>query len=237
MDSGRARLVFLRLFVGFLIASAAVAILCVLNGEFGEFEIKVLITTFSISGASICSMSCAAFIEKRRNVSLGGLGILFSSMAALMIIFGAWFEVGWDGYWKTTVTFVVFGVAMAHAFLLRLPDLDWQHQWTQMVSSISIGILSLQIVGALWGEIDEEAYYRMVAVVSIVVVLLTMVIPILMKMRKGEAGEADLLGAADAGGGERLVLVKREDGTYGDEGGGVYRVERVGGEEAGPQDG
>ena len=50
--------VLLKLFVGFLILTAIIAIISVLSGEFGELQGKILATTLTISMASICSMSC-----------------------------------------------------------------------------------------------------------------------------------------------------------------------------------
>ena len=168
-----------------MILTALIAIFCVLSGDFGEFEVKVLASTFMVSAASICSMSCAALIEKRRKRGFGLAGMACAAIAALMLISGMWLEIDDELYWKSAITAVVLAAASAHAFLLILPDLDFNHRWTQIASAISIGILAVQIMVAVWGEIDSEGYYKVLAVVSIIVVLLTLVVPILMKMRKG----------------------------------------------------
>ena len=139
-----------------------------------------------------------------------------AAIAGLMLISGMWFEIGGEVYWKSTITFVVLAAALAHAFLLVLPDLDFNHRWTQRASPISIGILAFQIIFAIWNEIDSESYYKLLAVVSIIVVLLTLVIPILMKMRKG-VDEAI----------ETLLLTKYEDGIYIDDQGNMYEVEKI----------
>jgi VIT1/CCC1 family predicted Fe2+/Mn2+ transporter len=93
-----------------------------------------------------------------------------------------WPEIDSEEYWKTTITFFVFAIAFAHVFLLVLPQLDNKQKWVQLASSISIGILALLIVVAVWGEIDAEDYYRLLAVVAIIVGLETLVVPILMKL-------------------------------------------------------
>ncbi len=216
MNPTEAKRVFLKLFIGFLSLTAAIAILSVLSGDFGEFQLKVLVTTFSISAASICSMSCAAFMEKKKKKELGILGILFAAIATALVVGSLWWEINEAVYWKVTISFIVFAVAFAHAFLLVLPDLDPGHRWTQKASGVCIGVLALQIVSAIWGEIDHEGYFRLIAVVSIVVVLLTLVIPILMKIRKGGA---DLV--------RTLVLTENQDGTFCDQSGTVYSVTEV----------
>jgi hypothetical protein len=55
----------LKAFIGFLTLTALVAIGSVLSREFGETQLKVLATTFSITAGSICAMACVAFIERR----------------------------------------------------------------------------------------------------------------------------------------------------------------------------
>jgi hypothetical protein len=217
-----ARRIFLRIFVGFLILTALIAICCVLSGDFGEFEVKILASTFMVSAASICSMSCAAFIEKRRKRGFGLAGMTCAAIAALMLISGMWLEIDEELYWKSAITSVVLAAALAHAFLLILPDLDFNHRWTQIASPISIGILAIQIIVAVWGEIDSEGYYKLLAVVSIIVVLFTLVVPILMKMRK-RVDKAI----------ETLLLSKHEDGIYVDNQGNMYAVEKINTEQKG----
>ena len=68
----------------------------------------------------------------------------------------------------------------------------------------------------IWAEVRDGSYLRFLAVVSIVVVLLTLVIPILMKIggrgpqRRG-----------------RLLLSEKVDGTYVNESGQSYRVTKI----------
>lgn len=179
------RILSLKLFIAFLALTAIVAIISVLSGEFGRIQWKILATCFTISAASICSMSCAAFIEKKRQTELGIAGALLSALSAILVITGIWPEIDSEEYWKTTATFVVITTALAHAFLLLLPRLQPGHRWLQWTSSACIGILALQIIIAMWGEVEEEAYYRILSVVAIVVGLQTLVIPIMMKLAKG----------------------------------------------------
>jgi len=213
MDYSEIRRLFLRTFIGFLILTALIAIGSVLTGEFGELQLKILATCLAISTASICSMACAAFMEKGRLQGLGLLGITLSIIAACLAIIGMWPEIESAEYWKTTLTAAVFAAALAHAFLLSLPELDPRHRWVQGVTAVSIGVLALQIVVAAWGEIESEAYYRLLAVVAILVGLETLLVPILMKFRQGEGPKR-----------ERLELQRVEEGLYEDASGRRYHV-------------
>lgn len=228
MTTHQARSMLLKTFIGFLILTALTGIVSVLMGDFGELQLKVMATTFSISAASICAMSCAAFIEKRSPVALGwtGLGICFVGEALLLI--GMWAEVDGEFFWKSTLTMIVLGLGFAHALLLQLPRLDEGHDWVQPVAGGCIAGLAAMIIAAFWGEVDNEGYYRVMIVVSIIVVLVTLVIPVLMKLAKPmpNVPVAPAFAKPETDDGE-LVLTKLDGDYYQDASGAKYRVERV----------
>lgn len=206
----------LLVFIGFLILTALIAMVTVLTGTWGETQAKILASTLTISAASICSMSCIAFVEKRKRKPLGLIGIFLSITAAILLITGMWPEINSDGYWKTTLTFGVFAVALAHAFLLSLPDLDDRQKWIQPVTAVTIGILAFQIVIAFWGEINNDWYYRFLILIAILLGLETLVIPILMKLRKGDGYKKN-----------KLILEKIEEGIFRDHTGKTYRLTEI----------
>ena len=130
-------------------------------------------------------------------------------------------EISEKGFWKITISTIVFAIALAHAFLLILPDLDPVHRWVQKIACLSIVVLSCQILSVVWLEMDNESYYKLLAATSIIVVLLTLVVPILLKVRKGPSEET-----------RTLVLTENPDGSFCDESGKYYRVAEVEPEEA-----
>ncbi len=224
MDYSKLRRLSLKVFIGFLGLTAIIAVISVLKGEFGELEEKILATTLTISAASICSMSCAAFIDRKKVAWLGLLGIVLSVLASVLLIAGMWTEIENEVCWKITITLGVLAAAFAHAFLLALPELDEGHKWVQTASSVFIGILALQIIVAVWGEIEDvDWYYRILAAVAIIVGLETLVIPILMKLRKGDGRRKD-----------RMVLERVDVDVYRDAAGKRYRLTEI---ETGPADG
>jgi predicted nucleic acid-binding Zn ribbon protein len=215
----------LKVFIGFLALTALIAIVSVLTGDMGEIQVKILATTFTISAASICSMSCAAFIEKRKTRRLGLSGILLTLISAILVIIGIWLSLQDDIYWKITGTVVIATVAFAHAFLMLLPKLDEKQKWLQTVSMYSIGILAVQITVAVWGEIENDGYYRFLTVVAIIVGLETLVIPILMKLRGGQGSTKGL-----------LMLENIEGEMYKDSAGKMYSVKEIDKEQIHPAD-
>lgn len=217
MDYTEIRKLSLKIFLGFLGLTATIAIISVLSGEFGETQVEVLLTSLTISAASVCSMSCAAFIEKKKLKKVGFIGIALSVISAALLITAMWLDIDNEMYGKTTITFCVAAVAFAHAFLLVIPKLDNNQKWVQRVSSVSIAILALLIILAVCGEIDSQGYYRFLAVVAIIVGLETLAIPMLMKLRKGNAQ-----------GRQKLVLEKLEGDIYRDSAGKQYQLKEIG---------
>lgn len=207
----------LRLFLGFLGLTAVVAVVSVLGGTFGTFQAKVIGTTFSISAASICAMSCAAFISRRSRSEAGLAGIGFAVAGAVLVIAGLWMETNSEIFWKTTATLCISAFCSAHAFLLILPDLGTsKNRWFRPVSFIAIITLAVWAIVALWGEIDNEFYYRGMAAVGIIVGLQTVSLPILINLNKSNKTANKL-----------LLLTEQDDGLYKAADGIRYRVERI----------
>lgn len=184
---------FLKSFIGFLILTAVIAIITVISGEFGDIQARILGTTFTISIASICAMSCAAFIEKRNFKVVGITGIAFSLLSAILIIAEIWGSVGSNLYYKIIFTSVACAFSFAHGLLLFLPQLDTDREWVQQAAAITITVLLAQIIFWIWLEIEHTIYFRMMTVIAILVGLETLVIPILMKLKKGNSEQKETL--------------------------------------------
>lgn len=239
MNYSDIRRLLLKVFIGFLSVTALVTILSVLGGKFGETQVKVLFTTFSISAGSICAMSCAAFLEWRGTRAVGRAGIFAAGVAVLMVVSGVWGDISEADYWKTTVTFIVVAIAFAHACLLRLPTLALRHRWTQTVSTILIALLALQIILAVWREVRDEGYYRCLAAVSVLVVLVTLIIPICSRLRgKEDKAPQDLDQAAEQLDQlpEHLVLHKVSGPVFADAAGRRFHVTEIKAQSGRPED-
>jgi hypothetical protein len=222
MELTRVRRALLWSFIGFLSATALIAVSCLFGNQFGELQAKVLATTFTISAASICAMACAVFMEKRGLRAWGFAGMLLSAVAAAATVFGIWVESNSDVYWKTTGTLIVLATAFTHALLMQIPVLKPAHRWTQVAAAILVAVLSLEIIYVIVSssfEHDTDTIFRLIAATSVFVVLLTLVIPICAK-----------LGANRKANDERLVLEKISDDTFADSSGRKYRVTAIGNE-------
>ena len=223
LDTSRykqARVTFLRAFIGFLVLTALVAVITVIQGEFGDLQAKILGTSLTISIASVCSLSSAAYLE-RGGIRWAGLaGIVFAFAGGVMLIGIMWFELTGDFYIKSTLTLIIGAFSFAHALLLLLPNLMKRYQWIQKAMIVSVTLLALMGSVAIWLELENDLYFRVLIVVAIAVGLQTIVIPLLLKIQtenfEGKKGKN-----------ERLILEKADDGTYHDSKGDRYSVQKI----------
>lgn len=203
--------------IGFLSLSALVAVVSLLTGEFGETQVKIILTTLTISGASVCGMACFAFIEKRGLAPLGAIGVACAVIAAAVGILAIW---GIDNigttYGKVTLTFVIAAVALAHIFLLHIPTLPPNYRWNQYTLIFFDLILAGQVTYAMWEEVNSSGFYRFMGVITVFVVLFTLIIPICSRLATGHADRAG-----------SLVLDHENTDIYRDRDGQRYRVTKV----------
>src|SRR5688572_16842182 len=162
MDERALRRTFLWLFLGFLAVTALVAIGAVLSVGLGETELRIGASSSTISGASICAMPCAAFLERKRARLVGIVGIALAGVAAAMLLL-----LIWDDDWSRTQTqltmvLVVYAIGAAHAQLLWLPRLAERHRWAQFAAVGAIGLLSLLLTILIFeGAADSESLLRL----------------------------------------------------------------------------
>ncbi|MEW6356570.1 MAG: hypothetical protein AB1696_09605 [Planctomycetota bacterium] len=173
-----------------LIVSALIGIYALLHGEFDWFEIRILLTSITISGGSMCSLACASLAEVRRKVWLPAAGILLSALAVLFVLYGIWVDARGDAFWKTTSSLGVATVAVAHVCLLSHARLASTYFIAAVAAQIADVTLALLILGLVWIEdMDSITWFRMVGVNSIIVAMLSIIIPILHKLSASETQE------------------------------------------------
>lgn len=171
-----------KMFLKSLIASVAVSaflgILAILIGDFGEFETKILLTTLTISGASLCGLCCGAAIEMRGKQALPLAGIFTALGAAILVMIGIWTETSSEAFWKSTATAGIFAVAFSHLSLLMLARLSEKYAWAMPAAHGLVFAVALLLSGMLWGEWSEEIAFRLIGVAAILDGAITILIPI-----------------------------------------------------------
>lgn len=218
---GRRKRILVYSFSTLLSLSVLVLMASVTFGSFGRVELKVLVTTAAITGASICSFCCSVYTSRTRHFMPGFCGIGLTVLSGGMLILGVWLEPEGDAYWKTTVVLGVFAIACVHALALLAVRLRPEHRWLPVIASISIFFLGAVVSGMFLGTIDgAEDTLRLIVALSIPIAAETLLVPVLGWMGKDRGGQASA----------SLLLSPRGDGLYEDGDGRIYIVkEKIGG--------
>lgn len=177
---------FLYALIGSVSVSAVLGILVILIGDFGEFEGRILLTSLTISGASLCGLSCGAALDAKRARVLPACGIGLAVLAALMIIAGIWTEAHSEMFWKSTATVAIFAAACSHMALLLLARLSPKYAWSFWAAFGAVYGVALIITVMLWAEVDEEPIFRLLGVAAILDGAITILIPIFHRLSRAD---------------------------------------------------
>jgi hypothetical protein len=179
-----------KLALWFLIASvaisAALGIVAILTGNFGSFEIRIVLTTLTISAASICALASGALWEGRGQRVLPSAGIVLALLEAALLITGIWFEPHSEQFWKLTASIGVVAAATAHACLVSLAKLAQRFGWARVITLIAIYLLAFLIVVSIYIEPQGDLGFRLIGTTSIVVAALTIMMPIFHRLSRGD---------------------------------------------------
>jgi hypothetical protein len=186
-----------RTFLVVLIASVAVSAVTgigvMLFGDFGGFEIRVLMTTLTVTVASILGLACGACLESGKGRLLPIAGIALSIVSALALFLIVWNALDDnETFIKSTLTLVIFAVVCSHLSLLSLANLDRRFAWTRLVAFLSDWLLAAIILYIIWLEPESsgDLVFRIIAVLSILIAAVTVITPAFHKLSAAETGIA-----------------------------------------------
>ena len=182
-----------RLFLYTLIASVAFSALMgigvILLGNFGELEVRVLMTTLTITVTSIAGLACGAYYESGRGRFLPVTGIALSVSAALMVMLIIWNVLDdYTTYIKATLTVTMLAVSVSHLSLLSMARLDNRFAWSRIAAFVFIGLLDAILLFILWFEPPSsgDMIARVIGVLSILIAAITVITPVFHKLSSSE---------------------------------------------------
>ena len=179
------RRLFLYLLIGSVAVSALIGIVVVLLGSFGTFEVRVLMTTLTVTVTSILGLACGAYYETGRGRMLPLAGIVLTVIAAMMALLIIW-DVLDDSqiFIKSSITVLVGAVACSHLSLLSIARLDRRFSWVRVAAYALITTLAGVLVLIIWTEPDSygDLIARVLGVLSILVGAVTVITPVFHKL-------------------------------------------------------
>ncbi len=189
--------------IGSLAVAAMIGIsIILLPGEFSELQGKVLFTTLALAGFSITSLCHLAVVGRALQV-VGYIGIAASAgafLAATVLIWSDWSsDFDSSAWWKALGVFTVLAISLAHANLLLLLGARKRQaiRIGLFVTLATIALVALMLIlpiltdGDIPGD-NGDGYWRVLAVLAILDVLGTIVLPVASIFLRDDAGVAGL---------------------------------------------
>ncbi|TWT50808.1 hypothetical protein Pla22_35510 [Rubripirellula amarantea] len=178
--------------IGSVLIGAAVGILFVIRNTWTWFELRVVLTTVVIAGASLCGLACDLSRTPKGMNLMPKTGLSLVGLAAILLLGGLWIENDSELYWKTTICASILAVTTVHVCLLSIARLANRFRWVYVIGSQIIFGYAMLLCGVIIGEIDGPDIWRFIAALSIIVMAITLVIPILHRISKMEVGSGTL---------------------------------------------
>lgn len=149
------------------------------GGEFGETQVKVLLTTVTVGATSLAAL-CYLAVVGHRLAAVGVVGALSALICAGTALWWIWVPDSWldEGPWKLFFTTLILALTFAQASLLiAVADRDRLRVGlaaTLGAASVVAVMLIIPIVTEEFSDVD--AYWRAFGVVAILDVLGTIVL-------------------------------------------------------------
>lgn len=187
MNPKRAALWFLIVSV---VLSALSGIIAIVSGTFGDIQARIILTTLTISAASLCALACGALWESGRGKALPAAGIVLAIVTAAVFIFGIWAKISNEEFWKFAASLGLIAAATAHACLLSLATLAPRFAWSRVAAWAAVYLLALLFIYVIYATPKGDTFVRIIGVVSIVVAALTILTPVFHRLSRGDLDAA-----------------------------------------------
>jgi hypothetical protein len=169
--------------------TAALAILVLLFGDFGNTEARILGTTFAVSVAALLALPGAILLERGTSVALGWACVILAGAAFVSALVGIW---GGDSVTtaKLLGTLASWAAASTQISALRALERDDDPHGVRRVSRVATALallLAALVSFAVWTELDSSTFFRVIAALAVLDVFLLVLQPILRRLRAGGA--------------------------------------------------
>jgi cytochrome c oxidase subunit IV len=200
----------LRIFIASIVIAAVMGIVAIgVPSQNWELELRIFLTTATIAGASVCGLACGGCLTRGHRI-LPTAGLVLTGLSACLLLAGVWGRIESENYWKTTASLSFFAVACAHLSMLFMANLAGGYRWAYLVAyPLILGLATLLGAGLVFDFFDNQGYWRLTGVISILVAAITLMIPVFHRMSRDEIAvqqaNADPLFAVD----EEIASLKK----------------------------
>lgn len=172
-----------------LIASVALgailAIYFVLANTWGWYEVRIILTTIVVAGASICIMACDLSRTPKGWNILPYTGFALTTTTAVLMLFGMWAKVYTDYYWQSTCAICTFALATVHISLLSVVPLSGRLKVVSYIAyQVILGLAAVIVMMIIEVFHGDDHVFRLMVVLAIIDAALTLAIPLLSRIAK-----------------------------------------------------
>ncbi len=164
--------------VGIIGFSGLMTALFFLMGSFGEMQVRLLLSTFTIGGFGMTSSLALRQSSNPADAiqsALGGIVAIIGTLIFMHLIWSSesrWFQSDTESEWKLAFTMATLSFALAWVAQLRT---DLSHAAVLWCSGITIAFVAaseLMLLVLIWSEGRElgEFFYRLLAFVTVLAV-------------------------------------------------------------------
>jgi hypothetical protein len=186
-----ARRVLVLVAIGSLGLSAAVAIVVLLFGDFGETEGRILGTTFSISVASLLALPGTVLLERQRQLLVAATNVALTLVAFVLALALLWIWEDAETLWRVLGSFLAAAVASTQwgaLTLRRRPGDSDGIRLTYIAACVLAAVLAAMVVITIWAEIGADSYYRVLGALAVLNVFLVVLQFLLRRLGRPSGG-------------------------------------------------
>ncbi|MCA9191917.1 MAG: hypothetical protein KDB03_09150 [Planctomycetales bacterium] len=164
-----------------VVIGTCLAIAAVLRQSWTWYETMVILSTVILAIGSLCGLACELSRKPKGINLLPNLGTALTILGSALLLVGAWLSIEIQFYWQFSANIVVLAIATCHVCLLSIVSLPGSYQWAYWIALQLIYGLALIICMMIDLELfnSGEGIFRLIAVMSILAVALSMLIPVL----------------------------------------------------------
>jgi hypothetical protein len=164
-----------------LCASALLAIGILLLGEFDETQARILVPTALIGFFSLLALPGGVLLDQGRFTGLAWTVIVLAAFSFVVAMNLTWGDVDSEDLWRVTgsATAVTGAFSQAATMTSRRRERDTAGVRVLYLLSISsAALLVLLILIAIWEDVDDEGFYRLLGAVAVGNLLLVLLQPV-----------------------------------------------------------
>jgi hypothetical protein len=209
---------FVRLVIGLILLNAAIAVFVLLSGDIGDTEGKILGTSLLATASAVLAMTCAPALSRGRVWVVPHLGMASSVIGFVLVTIAIWAEIEelWLG--KAAGSAFVVAAAAALACLLSAWPISGRASWVGAAANLLVAAVAAAILAGMWLEIDVSGYWRVFAVLAVLLAAASLAVPVLHRGGPERAsepiGHCPFCGADIAGTSGRSVTCPTCGRTY-----------------------